>query len=148
MSAAPCDLRSADALASACRTCGHLVSMHRYPDKVCSICDAVAHLDRVELPLRCSVCNEIVGTAVLTYDGEAEATLVADSDHHLDHHAEGCSIGAAIRRAATEHLSVALEDRCRVCGGSINWIDAPTGGWWQHAAHPADDHDAVLEMPR
>ena len=31
---------------------------------------------------------------------------------------------------------------CRVCGGLIGWIDCPTGGWWAHDVHPADDHDA------
>jgi hypothetical protein len=34
-------------------------------------------------------------------------------------------------------------DTCRVCGDVIGWIDCPTGGWWKHTNHPADDHDAV-----
>lgn len=29
------------------------------------------------------------------------------------------------------------------CGGQIDYIDAPTGGWWAHQNHPADHHDAV-----
>lgn len=31
---------------------------------------------------------------------------------------------------------------CRHCLGRIEWIDCPTGGWWAHDVHPADDHDA------
>ena len=31
---------------------------------------------------------------------------------------------------------------CSVCGGAIGWIYAPTGGWWAHGTHPADEHDA------
>lgn len=32
---------------------------------------------------------------------------------------------------------------CVVCGGSIHWLDAPTGGWWAHDRHPDDGHDAA-----
>ncbi|MCI3246479.1 hypothetical protein, partial [Streptomyces spinosisporus] len=32
---------------------------------------------------------------------------------------------------------------CRTCVTAIGYIDAPTGGWWAHETHPADDHDAV-----
>lgn len=32
---------------------------------------------------------------------------------------------------------------CTDCGGSIHWLDAPTGGWWAHDRHPDDGHDAV-----
>jgi hypothetical protein len=32
---------------------------------------------------------------------------------------------------------------CRTCVTLIGYIDAPTGGWWAHETHPADDHDAV-----
>ncbi|MCG6493398.1 hypothetical protein [Kitasatospora sp. A2-31] len=31
---------------------------------------------------------------------------------------------------------------CAVCRTAIEWIDCPTGGWWRHDQHPADDHDA------
>lgn len=33
--------------------------------------------------------------------------------------------------------------KCRQCGKRMAWIDCPTGGWWAHDVHPADDHDAV-----
>lgn len=33
---------------------------------------------------------------------------------------------------------------CQLCKGLCDWIDCPTGGWWSHRAHPADDHDAQL----
>lgn len=31
---------------------------------------------------------------------------------------------------------------CGTCCGPVEWIDCPTGGWWRHAVHPADGHDA------
>ena len=31
---------------------------------------------------------------------------------------------------------------CAPCGQPISFIDCPTGGWWAHAEHPADGHDA------
>jgi hypothetical protein len=31
---------------------------------------------------------------------------------------------------------------CGICKGAVGWIDCPTGGWWAHAEHPADGHDA------
>ncbi|MCJ0875607.1 hypothetical protein [Streptomyces sp. AP-93] len=31
---------------------------------------------------------------------------------------------------------------CRTCRTMIQWIACPTGGWWAHAEHPADGHDA------
>ncbi len=33
--------------------------------------------------------------------------------------------------------------KCAVCHGSIDYVDAPTGGWWAHRTHPKDGHDAV-----
>lgn len=33
---------------------------------------------------------------------------------------------------------------CSVCKGPIRYNDAPTGGWWSHAEHPHDDHDAEI----
>lgn len=33
---------------------------------------------------------------------------------------------------------------CAVCKGPIRYNDAPTGGWWSHAEHPHDDHDAEI----
>jgi hypothetical protein len=32
---------------------------------------------------------------------------------------------------------------CRTCVTPIGYIDSPTGGWWAHEQHPADEHDAV-----
>ena len=32
---------------------------------------------------------------------------------------------------------------CQACKGDCTWIDCPTGGWWAHDVHPADEHDAV-----
>jgi hypothetical protein len=32
---------------------------------------------------------------------------------------------------------------CRTCVTPIAWIDCPTGGWWAHDTHPADEHDAL-----
>lgn len=34
---------------------------------------------------------------------------------------------------------------CSACGQLAYWIDCPTGGWWKHVDHPADEHDAVVE---
>lgn len=31
---------------------------------------------------------------------------------------------------------------CTTCQGVIGWVSCPTGGWWAHEQHPADDHDA------
>lgn len=31
---------------------------------------------------------------------------------------------------------------CATCQQPIAFIDCPTGGWWQHDEHPADEHDA------
>lgn len=39
----------------------------------------------------------------------------------------------------------ASASKCLVCGGAIGWIECPTGGWWAHETHPADEHDAVPE---
>jgi hypothetical protein len=35
---------------------------------------------------------------------------------------------------------------CAVCGGGMWYQDCPTGGWWSHNQHPADHHDAALEV--
>lgn len=32
--------------------------------------------------------------------------------------------------------------KCSVCSGFIFYQDCPTGGWWIHAIHPEDGHDA------
>lgn len=32
---------------------------------------------------------------------------------------------------------------CATCAEAVYWIDCPTGGWWAHAVHPNDDHDAA-----
>jgi hypothetical protein len=31
---------------------------------------------------------------------------------------------------------------CAICQQPIRRVDCPTGGWWSHEQHPADDHDA------
>lgn len=31
---------------------------------------------------------------------------------------------------------------CNKCYKTCHYIDCPTGGWWAHDIHPADDHDA------
>lgn len=36
-----------------------------------------------------------------------------------------------------------LTAQCRICGKRIEWVTSPTGGWWHHLRHPADEHDAV-----
>lgn len=36
---------------------------------------------------------------------------------------------------------------CKVCGEPMQWIDCPTGGWWSHLEHPADDHDGEAPAP-
>lgn len=33
---------------------------------------------------------------------------------------------------------------CNKCQGPMRWNDAPTGGWFSHAEHPYDNHDAEL----
>lgn len=34
---------------------------------------------------------------------------------------------------------------CKVCGKPAVWIECPTGSWWAHVDHPADEHDAEVE---
>jgi hypothetical protein len=44
-----------------------------------------------------------------------------------------------------------MEDqpKCSACSAPVAWIDCPTGGWWAHWEHPADEHDAeVGNLPR
>ncbi|MGV9676375.1 hypothetical protein ACWDSJ_13930 [Nocardia sp. NPDC003482] len=36
-----------------------------------------------------------------------------------------------------------ITSTCTTCEGAISWIPCPTGGWWAHEEHPADDHDAT-----
>jgi rubredoxin len=38
-------------------------------------------------------------------------------------------------------------DECTRCGGEVIWQDCPTGGWWYHLDHPADNHDAAAHSP-
>jgi hypothetical protein len=47
------------------------------------------------------------------------------------------------RRIVREALGLPSEAtaRCVECGGIIHWQECPTGGWWIHENHPADDHD-------
>jgi hypothetical protein len=39
-------------------------------------------------------------------------------------------------------LPTAYVMACAQCDGLLGWIACPTGGWWSHREHPADDHDA------
>ena len=32
---------------------------------------------------------------------------------------------------------------CRACGHVIQWIPAPSGGFWDHFIIPSDGHDPV-----
>jgi hypothetical protein len=32
---------------------------------------------------------------------------------------------------------------CSFCHTDVFWQDCPSGGWWIHRYHPADDHEAV-----
>ncbi|WP_063023651.1 hypothetical protein [Nocardia niwae] len=43
-------------------------------------------------------------------------------------------------------MSDQITARCDTCGGVIRWIDCPTGGWWSHEIHPADEHDATTTV--
>lgn len=36
-----------------------------------------------------------------------------------------------------------MKATCQACEGECHWIAAPTGGWWAHDLHPADDHEAA-----
>lgn len=39
-----------------------------------------------------------------------------------------------------------IRSLCDTCDTGIHWIDCPTGGWWAHDHHPADDHDATSAL--
>lgn len=99
-------------------------------------------------------------------DGEAAPIRVADPEfvpkavaalldpanqiRRVEPHEYGTFGGPDVEIAAidrTERLDLSTMPppyygRCVTCGGSIHWLDAPTGGWWAHDAHPADEHDA------
>jgi len=36
---------------------------------------------------------------------------------------------------------------CDDCGGALEFIAAPTGGWWAHTKHPDDNHAGVTQFP-
>lgn len=40
-----------------------------------------------------------------------------------------------------------MHGTCTKCGGQIFYQDCPTGGWWIHEVHPADNHDAEFGGP-
>lgn len=46
--------------------------------------------------------------------------------------------------AGLPHLD--YSEMCKNCGGRIQWVECPTGGWWSHEVHPEDDHDANPEQ--
>lgn len=50
------------------------------------------------------------------------------------------AIVSALHKAGL--LSDPGQMQCAACDGAVGWIDCPTGGWWAHETHPADDHDA------
>lgn len=35
---------------------------------------------------------------------------------------------------------------CLICGGEIDWMSPPGGGWWAHRLHPADGHTAEVDL--
>ena len=37
--------------------------------------------------------------------------------------------------------------KCAICGGFIEYLAPPGGGWFAHEHHPEDGHDAVLMRP-
>lgn len=39
-----------------------------------------------------------------------------------------------------------IKSLCLVCQKGIHWISCPTGGWWAHDEHPADNHDAASRL--
>jgi hypothetical protein len=58
-------------------------------------------------------------------------------------------VGGAMRRdqelpepEGPRYGTWAARARCATCRGRIGYVDCPTGGWWAHATHPADEHDA------
>ena len=55
-------------------------------------------------------------------------------------HAYAITPGWQIREAARDPR-IGL---CRTCNMAAHWVDCPTGGWWAHEVHPADNHDADL----
>lgn len=40
-------------------------------------------------------------------------------------------------------LSDVIPNACTTCGQPMQYVNAPTGGWWAHDVHPADGHDAT-----
>lgn len=55
---------------------------------------------------------------------------------------------AVIDESLIPELREFLSPRCLRCLTKIVWIECPTGGWWAHAFHPSDGHDAVSLYPR
>jgi hypothetical protein len=53
------------------------------------------------------------------------------------------TIAEGVESMAGESLAdKELQSACKVCNDRIFWQSCPTGGWWIHTHHPADDHDA------
>lgn len=50
---------------------------------------------------------------------------------------------AAMADDESEFLADGQRGTCAPCGQPIRYVDCPTGGWWAHEVHPADDHDAA-----
>lgn len=69
-----CDIRQGDPLDKECRTCGHVVSVHRYPSAECSACELVAELE-VELRAGCVSTDLRIPSVGMT----DEPTITADS---------------------------------------------------------------------
>jgi hypothetical protein len=39
-------------------------------------------------------------------------------------------------------MATHFSGKCIECQTQCWWQDCPTGGWWIHTNHPADNHDA------
>lgn len=52
------------------------------------------------------------------------------------------------RPVEPEAPEIRMDERCRICGGRIGYIEYSAGNgdvldcWWAHEKHPADGHDA------
>jgi hypothetical protein len=49
--------------------------------------------------------------------------------------------------ASVDRIRATYLHTCAECKGAIGYVECPTGSWWAHETHPADDHDAVPVRP-
>lgn len=61
------------------------------------------------------------------------------ADAEFTAHARG-DVDALLAEVRRLHNNPPMQ--CIRCDTAVGWVDAPTGGWWAHETHPADDHDA------